>query len=185
MKFFISPVNISTMNEQQLPFLFGAQYYRAPTPERECWATDLAKMKDLGFTQVKYWVQWRWAHRAQDRFYWDDLDELMDLAAKNGIGVTLNTIMDVSPRCYEKWEEVELPRQSACVTDFIDWREFHLDTMTAEARWRLQTVRELDPKNVAYLHVVPNTMTMFNSVTGVDDFDIAPMCDIWAATMNQ
>src|SRR2546430_9920677 len=97
MKFFISAVNSSTMSKEQLPFLFGAQYYRAPTPERECWATDLAKMKDLGFTQVKYWVQWRWAHRAQDRFYWDDLDELMDLAAKNGIGVTLNTIMDVSP----------------------------------------------------------------------------------------
>jgi beta-galactosidase len=290
------------MNKEQLPFLFGAQYYRAPTPERECWATDLAKMKELGFTQVKYWVQWRWSHRGPDRFYWDDLDQLMDLAAKNAIGVTLNTIFDVSPlwlfdkypdakqidikglvvepfaiqhrqiggqpgpcynhpgalterkkflqaavehfrahpamnmwdvwnepeqsyprrspslenmtcychscrkefvawlkrkygsvemlndvwaRCYEKWEDVEMPRTAACVTDFIDWREFHLDTMTTEARWRLQTARELDPKSVAYLHVVPNTMTSFNSVTGVDDFDIAPMCDIWAATMNQ
>ena len=28
-------------------------------------------------------------------------------------------------------------------------------------------------------------MTMFNSVMCVDDFDIAPMCDVWAASMNQ
>ncbi len=89
--------------------------------------------------------------------------------------------------CYEKWDEVEHAAAiSACVTDFIDWREFHLDTMTARsemaARHRPQ---EADPKNVAYLHVVPNTMTMFNSVMCVDDFDIAPMCDVWAASMNQ
>lgn len=290
------------MNKDALPFLFGAQYYRAPTPEKECWAEDLAKMKDLGFNQVKYWVQWRWSHRAPEQFHWDDLDALMDLAARNGIGVTLNAIMDVAPlwlyerypdakqvdikgltvepfaiqhrqiggqpgpcynhpgaleerkkflraavdhfhghpamqmwdvwnepeqsyprrepdmnvmtcycgscrarftdwlrqkygtvghinevwaRCYDKWEHVELPRTEACVTDFIDWREFHLDTMTAEAKWKIDIVHKHDPKAVAYLHVVPNTMTSFNSVTCVDDFDIAEGCDIWAATMNQ
>jgi beta-galactosidase len=290
------------MNKDSLPFLFGAQYYRAPTPEKTCWEQDLSKMKELGFTQVKYWVQWRWQHRGPERFYWDDLDQLMDLAGKNGVGVTLNTIFDVAPiwlyekypdakqidvkglivepfaiqhrqigghpgpcynhtgalderkkfmqaavehfrdhpamkmwdvwnepeqsyprrkpdlsvitcycdacrghfiawlqrkyekldrlndvwgRCYEKWEDVELPRQSACITDFIDWREFNLDMMTAEAKWRLDIVRKSDPKNVAYLHVVPNTMQPFNSVTCVDDFDIAEMCDVWAASMNQ
>jgi beta-galactosidase len=290
------------MKKDKMPFLFGAQYYRAPTPERECWAQDLARMKQLGFNQVKYWVQWRWQHRAPDKFYWDDLDQLMNLAAGNGIGVTLNTIFDVSPiwlfdrypdakqvgiqgdivepfaiqhrqiggqpgpcynhpgalaerkkflraaaehfrghpamhmwdvwnepeqsyprrepkldrltcycancasgfrtwlrrkyetmdrindvwgRCYSTWDEVELPRQAACVTDMVDWREFHLDTMTNEAKWRLETVRHYDPDSVAYLHVVPNTMQPFNSVTCVDDFELAEQCDVWAATMNQ
>src|SRR6478672_3648734 len=78
----------SAQDKSKLSFLFGSQYYRAPTPEPECWAEDLAKMKDIGFNQVKYWVQWRWQHRAPDRFYWDDLDCLMDLAGNNGIGVT-------------------------------------------------------------------------------------------------
>src|SRR5689334_15299549 len=78
------------MLKNQLPFLFGAQYYRAPTPERECWPDDLRRMRELGFNQVKYWVQWRWQHRGPDRFYWDDLDQLMDLAAANSIGVALN-----------------------------------------------------------------------------------------------
>ncbi len=97
----------------------------------------------------------------------------------------LDRLNDVWGRCYEKWDEVEMPRQSACVTDFIDWREFHLDVMTAEAKWRLDIVRKSDPKNVAYLHVVPNTMQPFNLVTCVDDFDIAEMCDVWAGSMNQ
>jgi beta-galactosidase len=292
----------ASAQDKVLPFLFGSQYYRAPTPEPECWAEDLAKMADIGMNHVKYWCQWRWQHRAPDKFYWDDLDRLMDLAAKNNLGVTLNTIFDVAPiwlyerypdakqidikgltvepfaiqhrqiggqpgpcynhpaareertkflraslehfrghpamhmwdvwnepeqsyprrhpdmsvmtcycpncrrgftdwlrnkyktiehlndvwaRCYDSWQQVEMPRTEACVTDFIDWREFHLDTMTAEAKWRLDLARSLDPKSVAYLHVVPSSMTIFNAVTCVDDFDIAPHCDVWAATMNQ
>src|SRR3954469_406467 len=96
------------MKKDQLPFLFGSQYYRAPTPEKECWAEDLAKMKDIGFNQVKYWVQWRWQHRAPNRFYWDDLDRLMDLAGHNGIGVTLNAIMDVAPIwLYERYPDAK------------------------------------------------------------------------------
>lgn len=285
-----------------VPFLFGAQYYRAPTPEPACWETDLQRMAALGFNAVKYWVQWRWSHRDADRFVFDDLDRLMDLAAANGLAVTLNTIFDVAPRwlydrypyakqvmnnghvlepytvghrqigghpgpcynhpgalaarraflaaavdhfaghpalamwdvwnepelafpqrapdverlvcycdhcraafltwlraryatlddlnavwgrCYERWEEVELPRNPATFTDFVDWREFHTDTMTGEAAWRLAMVRERDPGHVRYLHVVPNTMRVFNVVTcAADDFALAEDCQVFAATMN-
>lgn len=286
-----------------LPFLFGAQYYRAPTPSADCWEADLSRMRELGFNAVKFWAQWRWSHREADpdRFYWEDIDRLMDLAAQNELAVTLNTIFDVAPlwlyrrhpdarqvdatgavvepyvvghrqigghpgpcynhsearahrerfltaavgrfaahpamsmwdvwnepeqafharrpdlktlvcccpncragfrlwlerkyetldrlnrvwgRWYDRWEEVEVPTTGQTIADFIDWREFHLDTMTAEAKWRLDIVRRLDPARVAYLHVVPNTMQPFNSVTCVDDFDIAEHCDVWAATMN-
>ena len=78
-------------------FIFGAQYYRAPTPEPACWEFDLQRMRELGFNHVKFWVQWRWSHRAADRFVFDDIDRLMDLADKNGLSVTLNTIFDVAP----------------------------------------------------------------------------------------
>ena len=289
------------MPPDQLPFLFGAQYYRAPTPAPDCWDGDLRRMRDLGCNAVKFWVQWRWSHRAPDRFFFDDVDRLMDLAAANGLAVTLNTIFDVSPlwlfehypdakqvmnhgwiveprtvahrqigghpgpcynhpgalaerrrflaatvehfrghpalsmwdvwnepeqcffartpevatlvcycaqcareftgwlrdkygnlsalntiwgRCYEDWGQVELPREPHTITDFIDWREFQLDTMTSEARLRLRLTKELDPAHVVYLHVVPNTMSPFNAVTCVDDFALAPDCDVFAATMN-
>ena len=64
------------------PFLFGAQYYRAPTPETECWETDLSRMKELGFTDVKFWVQWRWNNRRENEYDFGDLDRLTDLAEK-------------------------------------------------------------------------------------------------------
>jgi len=284
---------------ERFPFIFGAQYYRAPTPEPEFWEMDMRNMRDLGFTEIKFFVQWRWSHRAPGRYYYDDLDRLMDIAAGQGLGVTLNLLLDMSPlwlferhpdakqvdnrghvvqpyvvghraigghpgpcynhpgalvdrrnfvtatvehfrnhpamhmwdvwnepelcfpqrtpnlatmacycrcceaafiswlqrkygaldllntvwgRCYEVWEQVELPRDVGGIADFIDWREFHLDTLAMEAVWRLETVRRLDPQHGRYLHVVPNTW--FNPVTCVDDFAMAESCEVFAATMN-
>ncbi|WP_259335522.1 beta-galactosidase [Alistipes sp. AF48-12] len=256
----------------------------------------------LGFTDVKFWVQWRWNNRRENEYDFGDLDRLTDLAEKNGLRVTFNTIFDVAPvwlyekypdakqlandgrriepytvghrqggghpgpcynhpgalearkafmrqailhfrdrkgvrfwdvwnepelsfpqrdaqldrlvcycdhcraefigwlqrkyrdietlnriwgRCYNDWEEVELPRNTETIKDFIDWRLFHSYTMTREAQWRLEMVRELAPEQAAYLHVVPNTMQPFNAVsTCTDDFAVAEMCDVFAATMN-
>lgn len=284
------------------PFLFGTQYYRAPTPEPDCWQGDLRRMHELGFNSVKLWVQWRWSHRLGDRFDFDDLKRLMDLAQANGLQVTLNAIFDVAPhwlyekypdarqvmnngqvvepytvahrqigghpgpcyshpgarlerqkflraavkdlaphpalamwdvwnepeicfpqrhaavptlvcyclhcrdgflrwlrarygelealnrvwgRCYETWEQVELPRNPHTITDFVDWREFHIQAMSAEAAWRLELIAEMDPDRIRYLHVVPNVMSVFNSVScAADDFELAEGCDVFAATMN-
>ena len=86
--------------EQTPGFLFGAQYYRAPTPGPECWEQDLTRMRELGFSSAKFWVQWRWSHRspgAAGHFDFADLDRLMDLAAAAGLAVHLNVIFDVAP----------------------------------------------------------------------------------------
>ena len=285
--------------EERFPFLFGTQYYRAPTPDPACWEQDFRAMQELGFNAVKFFVQWRWSHRAPGRFYFNDLDQVMELAAQHGLKVTLNFILDVAPvwlfdaypdakqidihghsiepyavshrqigghpgpcynhpgaladrqrfvavavahfrdhpalqmwdvwnepelcfpqrtpdmntivcycphcargfrawvrrkygrinklnavwgRCYESWEQVELPRGTGTITDFIDWREFHLDTMASEAKWRLRTVERLDPQHGRYLHVVPNSY--FSAVTCADDFAMAEHCEVFAATMT-
>lgn len=258
-------------------------------------------MRELGMNAVKLWVQWRWSHRRGDRFQFDDVDRLMDLAAENRLGVTLNVIFDVTPvwlfeefpdarqvnargqviqpyavghrqigghpgpcyqhpgarearqrfltatvkhfqphpalamwdvwnepeqsyqarqpdlvtltcyceqcrtgfhhwlkrkyrtmarlndvwgRCYDAWDEIELPRFASTMTDFVDWREFHLDGMTAEAAWRHRIVRQHDPGRISYLHVVPDVMTGFSAVTCADDFALAELGDCFAATMN-
>lgn len=82
---------------KQYPFLYGTQYYRAPTPAREFWAEDLRRIAEGGCNVVKLWGQWRWNHRGPDRWYFDDLDELMDLAAENSLAVTMNVVFDTSP----------------------------------------------------------------------------------------
>lgn len=280
-------------------FIFGTQYYRAPTPEPENWEADLRSMKENGFKHVKFWVQWRWSHREENEFYFEDTDRLMDLAYENGLKVTLNVIFDVAPkwfldrypesqmvmadgrvveskvccyrqiggfpgtcynherayeermkflaetvkhykdhpamhmwdvwnepeqcspyreakketltcfcdicrdkfkgylrkkyqtvgklntkwgRCYRDFDDIEMPKEPQTFGDFIDFREFHLDTMTAEANSRLRVVREHDRKHPAYMHVVPNTSAIFNALTGVDDFELAKNCDVFAST---
>ena len=90
-------------------FPFGSQYYRAPSPPPEDWNRDLQAMADLGFNSVKYWIQWRWNHPEEERFYWDDIDGLMDLSSKYGLKVMLNTIVDVAPAwIYRKYPDASM-----------------------------------------------------------------------------
>ncbi len=94
---------------KELGLPFGSQYYRAPSPHRKDWERDLKKMADLGFNMVKFWVQWRWNHPEENRFYFDDIDELMDLSDRFGLKVMLNTIFDVAPAwIYEKYPDASM-----------------------------------------------------------------------------
>jgi len=79
------------------PFVWGAQYYRAPTPAKENWDSDMKRFSELGFTDIKFWLQWRWSHPAKEKYYFEDLDELMEIAAKYKLRVTINAIFDVAP----------------------------------------------------------------------------------------
>lgn len=78
-------------------FPVGFQYYRAPSPLKRNWDKDLRKISEDGFNVVKYWVQWRWSEPEQGSYYFDDIDELMDLAHKYDLKVILNVIFDVAP----------------------------------------------------------------------------------------
>lgn len=90
-------------------FPFGSQYYRAPSPPPEDWERDLESMARYGFNMVKFWVQWRWNHPAEDQFYFDDIDRLMELADRFGLKVMLNTIVDVAPAwIYQKYPDASM-----------------------------------------------------------------------------
>ena len=290
------------ITDTQTGFIYGTQYYRAPTPARECWKEDMRRIREMGFDSVKFWLQWRWSERRRREYYWEDLDELMGLAESHRLRVTLNLITEVAPgwlfdeypeavmvradgrrcestanicrqiggypgpcysheaareakaefigaavrhfrncpalamwdvwnepecnlmlrnpeidtmlcycascragfihfllekygsienlnriwgRCYNHWREVELPRQTQTITDFIDWRLFHLQKLTREAEWKLRLVKELDPQRVVYLHIVPDTAGEFNCITCVDDFALADCGgDVFGSTMT-
>lgn len=88
---------------------FGSQYYRAPSPSPDEWESDLKNFAALGFNTVKFWVQWRWNHPAENEFYFDDIDRLMDLAHHNQLRVMLNTIFDVAPAwIYQKYPDASM-----------------------------------------------------------------------------
>jgi beta-galactosidase len=90
-------------------FPFGSQYYRAPSPHKNEWERDLKNMSELGFNMVKFWVQWRWNNPAKGEYYFDDIDELMDLAHKYNLKVMLNTIFDVAPAwIYQEFQDASM-----------------------------------------------------------------------------
>ena len=103
---------------QLIPIPFGAQYYRAPTPQPDKWQRDLASMRDAGFNMIKIWAQWRWNNPKEGEFDFSDLDRLMDLAAENNLKVVINTIFDVPPAWFYR-------KHPNSLMIFADGRKIH------------------------------------------------------------
>ncbi len=78
-------------------FVYGTQYYRAPTPLPPEWPGDLAAMGELGLDAIQLRVQWRWNEPAEGQYDFSDLDELFELAARNGKQVIVKFLMENAP----------------------------------------------------------------------------------------
>ena len=86
-------------------FVYGAQYYRAPTPLPDEWEHDMAKMQEAGIDTVQLRVQWRKNEPREDEYYFDDLDKLFELAEKHKRKVIFKFLMENAPDyIYEKYE---------------------------------------------------------------------------------
>ncbi|MDX2020746.1 MAG: beta-galactosidase [Deltaproteobacteria bacterium] len=83
-------------------FTLGVQYYRAPFPEQQHWESDIARMKDAGLNTVQLWVMWPWVEAQPGKFVFDDYDRLVELVAKNGLGLVVSTIAEVHPHWIHK-----------------------------------------------------------------------------------
>ena len=82
--------------------VIGAQYYRPPNPPRDDWARDLLRMNEAGLTTVKLWACWSWMNPDEGVYDFDDLDELIALAADAGLEVVINTIIENAPYWLEE-----------------------------------------------------------------------------------
>ncbi len=76
---------------------YGAQYYRPPFPWRDCWAADFSNMRNLGFNYVKLWAVWNSLEIHPGMYDFGDLDELVDLAGRQGLDVVINMIPEGAP----------------------------------------------------------------------------------------
>ncbi len=77
--------------------VLGTQYYRQPTPTAKEWAEDLKKIKDLGMQLIQLRPQWRWNERTEGNYIWDDIDKLLELTEKNGLGVIFKPMLETAP----------------------------------------------------------------------------------------
>ncbi|HOX39455.1 MAG TPA: beta-galactosidase [Candidatus Brocadiia bacterium] len=83
----------------------GVQYYRPPFPDSKYWEADFARISESGLNTVQLWIKWAWVEPKPGEFRYDDYDRLVELAAKNNLGVILSTIAEIHPY----WIHREVP----------------------------------------------------------------------------
>jgi len=78
-------------------FVYGSQYYRAPTPLQEEWEYDLKNMEKAGLDTIQLRVQWRWNEPKEGKYMFDDIDRLFDLSKKYKKRVIFKFLMECAP----------------------------------------------------------------------------------------
>jgi len=70
-------------------FIFGSQYLRGTTPERDQWLRDMENMKKLGFNTIRGWMVWNTLERREDDIDYDYISTFLESAAQFDLQVGL------------------------------------------------------------------------------------------------
>jgi len=81
-----------------MQFPYGAVYFRKSNPPKEDWARDHEQAAQDGNNIFRHWFMWGSIEVAPGRFDWDDYDEQMELARKNGIKVIIAEMDNTVPQ---------------------------------------------------------------------------------------
>lgn len=99
-------------------FIYGAQYYRPPTPPRAQRKNDIKRIRELGFNAIKIQAMWNWVHPQPNFYDFEEIWELMDYAAKNEIGVVFLINLESAPYWLaEKYPEAKYVSSAGEVID--------------------------------------------------------------------
>ena len=83
------------------PFPVGVEYYRPPVPPTKFWDQDFRRIRQAGMHIVRTFCQWNWVETESNRFEFDDLDLMFELAAKHDLQVWLDTPVGTHMACPE------------------------------------------------------------------------------------
>ena len=78
-------------------FPYGAVYFRKSNPPAEDWAKDHQTAAGLGVNVFRHWFMWSAIEVTPGKFDWRDWDRMLDLAAANGIRVTIAEMVTAAP----------------------------------------------------------------------------------------
>jgi len=90
-------------------------------------------------------------------------------------------------RTYRSWEEVQPPKyvtlSSWC--DLIDWQLFCMEKLAEDLRWRVQTIKKVDPHHLISSHsAISSVFTSPLSWYGnPDDWKMAEEVDVWGTSL--
>lgn len=70
-------------------FVFGSQYLRGTTPERDQWLRDMENMKKLGFNTIRGWMVWNTLERREGDIDYDYISTFLESAEQFDLQVGL------------------------------------------------------------------------------------------------
>ncbi len=70
-------------------FVFGTQYLRGASPERDQWDRDLYNIRENGFNTVRAWLVWNAIERREGELDYEYVSTFLETAAKNELEVGL------------------------------------------------------------------------------------------------
>lgn len=77
--------------------ILSTQYYRPPFPNQSRWAEDLALIARTGFDSIYLTASWAWIEAEPGDYRFDDYDQLIDLAGRQGLKVIVNLWSETQP----------------------------------------------------------------------------------------
>ena len=82
---------------------------------------------------------------------------------------------------YSEWDDVHPPKNFSGYPESLDWLEFRIDNAHRLAKWRVDLVRQHDPKNKVIAHGVAMSLEGLPSAT-YDEWRSAKEVDVWGFT---
>ena len=126
-------------------FHYGTNYWRPPNPPRQQHRFHLDKIKkELGFDIVNLRVMWNWHHREQDKYCFEEVNEIFDICEDIGLEVMLQLNLETAPYWLERicpqgryvnanGRSIELGAQEAVPTGGHPGLCFHNETVVQNA----------------------------------------------------
>ena len=68
-------------------YVFGSQYLRGYTPEKDQWEKDMENMKKSGFNTIRAWFLWNAIEKSEGNFDYDYISDFLTLAGKYDLQV--------------------------------------------------------------------------------------------------
>ncbi|PCJ88200.1 MAG: beta-galactosidase [Hyphomicrobiales bacterium] len=85
------------MNNTGLQVPFGAVYFRKSNPPREDWERDYGVASEDGLNVFRHWAMWSAIEVKPGIYDWEEYDQQLDLAAKNGIKTVIAELTHTVP----------------------------------------------------------------------------------------
>ena len=78
-------------------FVFGTQYLRGASPERDQWENDLKNIKKCGFNTIRAWFVWNALEREEGKIDYEYISTFLNLATKYNLKVGILFHMHACP----------------------------------------------------------------------------------------